>query len=153
MSDLLSARARALATEAHSGQVDKVGEAYIGHPARIAGAVRADGYSDEVEAVAWLHDVVEDTGVTLEVLYNMFPPSVVEAVDAISKRKGEKFEAYYERVKANPIALVVKWHDVADNADPARLAKVAPDTRARLRAKYERARALLRDGQPGERRD
>jgi hypothetical protein len=68
---------------------------------------------------------------------------VVAAVDAISKRKGEAFTAYYERVKADPIALVVKWHDVADNADPARLALVAPDTRDRLREKYERAKALL----------
>jgi (p)ppGpp synthase/HD superfamily hydrolase len=136
--------ARTLAMEAHQGQVDKVGQPYIGHPARIAMAVRAEGYADEVEAVAWLHDVVEDTDVSLDLLRSLgFSGAVVEAVDAISKRKGEKFEAYYERVKANPMALVVKWHDVADNADPARLAKVAPDTRERLRAKYERAKALL----------
>lgn len=137
--------ARTLAMSAHHGQVDKIGEPYIGHPARIAAAVRSDGYSDEVEAVAWLHDVVEDTPVTLDHLRRYgFTPAVVGAVDAISKRKGEGFEAYYERVKADPIALVVKWHDVADNADPARLAKVAPDTRERLRAKYERAREVLR---------
>lgn len=142
---LQSWMARALATVAHAGQVDKVGEPYIKHPARIAWHIRKEGYSDEVEAVAWLHDVVEDTPITLSDLRDVygFAPAVVEAVDAITKRKGEKFEAYYERVKANPVALVVKWHDVADNADPARLAKVAPDTRERLRAKYERARALL----------
>ena len=146
MSELMSQRARIVATGAHEGQVDKIGEAYIGHPTRIAAAIRREGYSDEVEAVAWLHDVVEDTAVTLEMLAMVFPPAVVQAVDAISKRKGEKFEAYYERVKADPIALVVKWHDIADNADPARLAKVAPDTRDRLRTKYERARALLSSG-------
>ena len=67
----------------------------------------------------------------------------VTAVDAISKRAGEPFRAYYERVKANDLAVVVKWHDVADNADPARLALVAPDTQERLRAKYGRARAML----------
>lgn len=142
---LPSTRASEIAREAHAGQLDKVGKAYIGHPARVAKAVRAEGYSDETEAVAWLHDVVEDTAWTLDMLAaEGFSPAVIAAVDAISKRKGEKFEGYYERVKANPMALVVKWHDVADNADPDRLAKVAPDTRERLRAKYERARMLLR---------
>lgn len=141
---LLSSRARGIAMDAHKHQKDKCGEPYIGHPMRIAMAVRAENYSDEVEAVAWLHDVVEDTPWTLDMLRDAdFPESVVEAVDAISKRKGENFETYYERVKANPLALVVKWHDVADNADPARLARVAPDTRDRLREKYERARKLL----------
>lgn len=142
--------ARYLAISGHGGQLDKVGEPYIGHPRRVAAAVRADGLGQEAEIVAWLHDVVEDTAMTLDRLREMgFSADVVDAIDAISKRQGEKFEAYYGRVKANPLALVVKWHDVADNADPARLAKVAPDTRDRLREKYERARGLLTtDGGP-----
>lgn len=132
------------AASAHSGQVDKIGEPYIGHPRRVSIAVYEATGSDEATAVALLHDVVEDTPVTLDQLRGTgFPERVVEAVDAISKRKGEGFDAYYERVKANDLALVVKWHDVADNADPRRLAKVAPDTQERLRAKYERARAIL----------
>lgn len=135
--------ARLVATAAHAGQVDKIGEAYIGHPGRVAAAVAAEGLPAECVAVAWLHDVVEDTAITLDDLAEVFPPAVVTAVEAISKRRSEPFAAYYERVKANDLAMVVKWHDVADNADPRRLAKVAPDTRDRLRAKYERARALL----------
>lgn len=138
-------KARALAAAAHAGQVDKVGEPYIGHPARVVQGVLMSGVTDlNAVAVAWLHDVVEDTDITLDDLRTIgFSHRVVDAVDAITKRKGEAFEDYYERVKANPLALVVKWHDVADNADPARLAKVAPDTQDRLRAKYERARELL----------
>lgn len=140
----LSDRAAALAVKAHEGQADKVGEAYIKHPARVAAAVWEATHSDQATAVAWLHDVVEDTPVTLEELRDLgFPDEVVTAVDAISKRAGEPFRAYYERVKANDLAVVVKWHDVADNADPARLALVAPDTQERLRAKYGRARAML----------
>lgn len=127
----------------HEGQVDKIGEPYIGHPARVAAAVRDAGFGHDVQAVAWLHDVVEDTELSLSALRLAVPASVANAVDAITKRHGEKFADYYERVKANPLALAVKWHDVADNADPRRLAKVAPDTRDRLRAKYERAKALL----------
>lgn len=137
-------KARTIAMSAHSGQVDKIGEPYIGHPARIVGSLREAGLSDEALAVGWLHDVVEDTDITLDDLRSFgCSERVVAAVDAISKRRGESFESYYERVKANDLALVVKWHDVADNADPRRLAKVAPDTQDRLRAKYERAKAAL----------
>jgi (p)ppGpp synthase/HD superfamily hydrolase len=133
-----------LAHIAHEGQFDKIGAPYISHPERVAAGVAADGLGADVQSVAWLHDVVEDTWVTLDDLRWMgFSERIVDAVDAISKRKGEKFADYYERVKANPMALAVKWHDVADNASPERLAKVAPDTRERLRAKYERAVELL----------
>lgn len=140
----LEARASNVCRAAHEGQVDKVGEPYFGHPYRVARAVKAAGFPEEAVAVAYLHDVVEDTAVTLTTLRALsFPEEVVEAVDAISKRKGEKFEDYYDRVKANDLALAVKWHDVADNSSPERLGQVAPDTQDRLRAKYERARELL----------
>lgn len=141
---VLTRRAAIVASLAHRGQVDKIGEPYIGHPTRVAEAVCAavgDGYA--VQA-AFLHDVVEDTDLTLDDLRDLgFPEEVIMAVMTLTKVKGESFADYYERVKADPLALVVKWHDVADNADPARLALVAPDTRERLRAKYERARDLL----------
>lgn len=140
----LTAKALILARSAHLGQVDKIGEPYIEHPKRVATAVATAGFGDEVIATALLHDVVEDTDVTLEQLRaEGFPESVVEAVDAMSKRKSEPFEKYYERVKSNSIATAVKWFDVADNADPRRLSRVAPDTQERLRAKYERAKEAL----------
>lgn len=145
----LSNLAYEVAREAHEGQVDKIGEPYIGHPFRVAKACEDAGFGDDVTAAALLHDVVEDTPVTLDDLHAKgFPEVVVSAVDALTKRKGEAFAAYYERVKADPVACAVKWHDVADNADPRRLALVAPDTQDRLRAKYERARALLVDHVP-----
>lgn len=132
------------AASAHAGQVDKIGEPYLGHVRRVSEAAWHATQSDEAAAVGLLHDIVEDTHVTLDQLRQTgFPERVVEAVDAMTKRKGESFADYYERVKANDLAVIVKWHDVADNADPRRLAKVAPDTQERLRSKYERARALL----------
>ena len=127
----------------HRDQVDKIGEPYIGHPRRVAAACLDAGFGPEVVAAALLHDTVEDTELTLDAIRLVVPASVADAVDALTKRKGESFAAYYERVKGNEIATAVKWHDVADNADPRRLAKVAPDTRERLRAKYERAREIL----------
>ena len=129
-----------LASEAHEGQVDKINEPYINHPVRVSNAVWNETKNELAATVALLHDVVEDTEVTLVDLVGLgFPIAVVHAVNCISKRKGESFKKYYDRVKSNPLATIVKWYDVADNADPRRLAKVAPDTRARLKPKYEAA--------------
>lgn len=146
---LPSAMAREIATGAHEGQFDKGGLPYIGHPTRIAAAVRKAGYSDEVETVAWLHDVVEDTDVTLDDLRVCgFSEAVIEAVDAISQRKKESAPDYYARVMSSHLAHIVKWYDVEDNSSPTRMALLAPETQERLTAKYERAREVLGGGPP-----
>lgn len=150
--------ARLLATFAHDGQVDAAGQAYIGHPARVARMSRHAAVTtaldlDLVEMVGWLHDVVEDeehTGVTIHDLARWGCPDVVlHAVGAISKRPDESRLDYYARVKRNPYALVVKREDVRHNADPRRLAEVAktdPERAERLRAKYDEAERVLGDG-------
>ena len=75
------ARARALATEAHAGQIDKAGQPYIGHVGRVAARVRGDA---DAEVVAWLHDVVEDCpGFAAQV--QAFPPAVQHAVQLLSR--------------------------------------------------------------------
>lgn len=137
----LVAVAEALARRAHRSQVDKAGEPYIEHPRRVAAGVKDDPV---VQAAAWLHDVVEDTSVTLEDLRAAgFPEVVVAAVDALTRRPDEDRDAYYTRVAADPVALQVKWADLADNADPGRLARLDADTRGRLHAKYAHAREVL----------
>lgn len=108
-------RARQIAATAHDGQTDMSGVAYITHPERVAAGVSGD---PSAEVVAWLHDVVEDTGVTLADLATEFPPEIVAAVDAITKRIGEGSDEYYRRVAANPLALKVKYADLADNSSP-----------------------------------
>lgn len=132
-------RAREIAQNAHRDQVDKSGAAYITHPARVA--ARVAGHP-EAEMVAWLHDVVEDTAVTLDDLATEFPPEVVAAVDAITKRPDEG-DDYYRRVAANPLALQVKYADLADNSSPDRLSLLDDATQDRLRAKYAHAREVL----------
>lgn len=136
-----------IAHDAHAGQVDKAGAPYIGHPARVAATAReraAESQADLVEAAAWLHDVVEDTDITLDDLTRLgVPEQVVAAVDALTRRSVEAPDAYYARVAADPVALVVKFADLADNADPERLALLDDKTRARLRAKYDHAKATL----------
>ncbi len=136
----LCLRAEMVAKEAHQGQYDKAGEPYIEHCRRVAERVRGD---DMAEVVAWLHDVMEDSpgfgGRLLE-----FGEDVVAAVMALTRFHGEHPAAYYERVKANPVALKVKLADVADNADEARLARLDWETAERLRKKYKRAVMALR---------
>ncbi|RZS31433.1 HD domain-containing protein [Herbihabitans rhizosphaerae] len=129
-----------IAREAHAGQTDKSGRPYIGHPLRVM--ARLDGEYERMTAV--LHDVVEDTAVTLDDLAAAgCPPEVIAAVDAVSKRAGEVAEDYLARVAADPIALAVKRADIADNSSPERLSRLDEATRDRLRAKYSRALSLL----------
>ena len=134
-------RAQALAVDAHHGQVDKAGLPYIEHPTRVVGHLEKP--AAEEATVAWLHDVVEDTSVTLKDIENDFGSRVAEAVDAITCRPNESKPDYYARVKLNPIALTVKAADLADNTDPRRLQLLKPAKRAQLEAKYEIGRHQL----------
>lgn len=132
-------RAIALAAEAHAGQVDKAGAPYILHPLRLLLAVD----TPEERIVAVLHDVVEDTPWTLEALRaEGFTQEVVDAVEALTKRAGESYEAFIERVAANPLARRVKRADLADNLDLGRLPVVTEADLARL-ARYRAALARL----------
>ncbi len=132
----------ALAATAHRAQVYPVpgGEPFILHPLRVMLGVEGD-----VErVVAVLHDVVEDTVCTLDDLRQAgYPGTVVDALDLLTHRDGETYEAYIGRVAADPIARRVKLADLADNlATNRRLASI-PDTRGRIE-RYERARHRLR---------
>lgn len=135
-------RARMLALEAHAGQVDKAGHPYIGHVGRVAAAVRGD---DEAEAVAWLHDVIEDCPAFAGQV-QAFPAPLQDAVRLLSRTSAADANTYYARISADPLALKVKLADIADNADEARLASLDAATAERLRDKYRRALAAL--GQP-----
>lgn len=106
-----------LAKQAHKGQKDKAGTDYIYHPIHIAAQME----TDIEKAVAYLHDVVEDTDITLCDLSNMgFPEQIVEAVDAITKRSGEPYDHYIKRVTENPVAKKVKIADMMHNSDISR---------------------------------
>ena len=132
-----------IARAAHDGQVDKAGKPYIGHIMRVIGHLPDDA-TDDHRVVAALHDVVEDTDTTLGDLRAAgLTPVQADAVDAMTHRPGELRSAYYRRVKGNPVALVVKEADLADNADPERLAALDQADRQRLTMKYDKARLEL----------
>ena len=126
--------ARLLATQAHSGQTDKAGLPYITHPMRVAG--RLDTL--EAQVVGWLHDTVEDTAVTLSEIEARFGPETAAAVDAISRRDGEKWSDYLGRVAANPVARQVKISDLIDNSNLGRIPHVTMKD-VKRQARYNKA--------------
>lgn len=134
--------AHRIALDAHAGQLDKAGRPYIDHLARVAAAVAHLGW--EAEAVGWLHDVVEDSHFLLaDLTAATIPASVVESVRLLTRCRDLSIDDYYAAIRCDRVALAVKLADVADNQDPARLARLDPATRTRLRRKYERATAVL----------
>lgn len=132
-------RAIAIAAAAHAGQVDKGGEPYILHPIRVM--LRMQSAPERIVAV--LHDVVEDSDVTLELLgAEGFSQEVLSAVDALTKRKGESRSDAARRAKKDRIALAVKLADNAENMDLSRIA--APTERDYVRLEeYKVVRAIL----------
>jgi len=132
-------KALEIATKAHEGQLDKSGVAYIHHPIGVAELVEGD----DAKIVALLHDVIEDTALTMEDLRQAdFSEEVLAAVQVITKVKGECNDAYIARVKENPLALRVKLADIEHNRG--RMEGIADSaTRERLKLKYERALQLM----------
>src|SRR5690606_20521584 len=112
------------------------------HVARVAAAVSDD---PEAEAVAWLHDVLEDCGINFcRELIEIMPSGIAMAVADLTRPKfGPGPDDYYSILSRNPLALRVKLADIADNADEARLALLDEKTAARLRRKYAKARKAL----------
>ena len=101
--------ARAIAEKAHAGQVDRCGAPYIDHPAHVASRVQGDA----AKAVAWLHDVVEDTDVTLDDLREAgLSEEVVAGVAAMTHHEDEPYLDYVRRAKADPLARQVKLQDL-----------------------------------------
>jgi (p)ppGpp synthase/HD superfamily hydrolase len=122
-----------LAVQAHKGQTDKAGEPYILHLFRVM--LRME--EEESRIIAVLHDVVEDTPVTLDELRAAgYSERVLAALDALTRRKGEDYSAFIERVASNPVSRRVKLADLADNMNLERLPTVSDADRDRLR-KYQ----------------
>jgi len=137
----LDRTALTLAAEAHAGQVDKAGAPYIDHVTTVAAAFDEDSLE---HLVALLHDIVEDTAITLVHLKAAgLPEEIVAAVDAITKRKSESYNTYLARVKANHLARVVKIRDLEHNSDLSRLSSVTEKDTAQV-AKYRVALEYLR---------
>jgi len=124
-----------LALKAHAGQVDRFGAPYILHPLRVMHRVK----SPEAMIAAILHDVIEDSPMTLQELAEYgFGPDIIFAVDCLSKRDNELYEDYIKRVKLSGLAVEVKLADLEDNMDIRRAEKITEELEDNLK-KYLKA--------------
>jgi len=132
-------KATTVAARAHQHQKRKDGTPYIAHPVRVA--VRCDTVLEKT--VALLHDVVEDTDITFDELRELgFSREVIDAVDALTKRPGEKYhDDFIKRTVSNPLAIKVKIQDINDNMEDQ--SALDPEEAEFLSKRYKRALDLL----------
>lgn len=128
-----------IAVEAHRGQIDKAGKIYILHPIRVMLRGR-----DETEMIVGiLHDTVEDTPVTLDMLrLEGFSEDILDAISCLTKENGEEYGHFIDRVMVNPLATQVKLYDMEDNMNRDRIPYPTPKDEERF-AKYEKYHKIL----------
>jgi (p)ppGpp synthase/HD superfamily hydrolase len=128
-----------VATQAHQGQVDKAGAPYILHPLRVM--LKLNSETEMVTGI--LHDVIEDTPWILENLKQEgFPDEILEALDYLTRRKGEDYQDFITRVAGNPLARKVKLADLEDNLNILRFETITEKDKARL-TRYHQAWMIL----------
>lgn len=128
--------AEEIARLAHAGQFRRDGvRPYIVHPQAVAARVSDDAAA---QAVAWLHDVLEDTRETAGSLGRKgIPADIIASVDRLTKRKGVDYEAYLQAVREDPVARRVKVADM--------LANLSDEPTERQIRKYARGLLILLD--------
>lgn len=130
------ADAISFASSAHKGQFDKGGDPYILHPLHLMNQLLWD---KTLAAIAVMHDVVEDSDITLEILESVgFSQRIVSALDCLTHRDGESYNDYIERICTNKDAITVKRKDLEHNSDITRLKGVSAKDLARME-KYHKS--------------
>ena len=136
----MTKKALKLCFEAHKDQIDKSGMPYVFHPFHLAEQMK----DEATTIVALLHDVVEDTDITIDDLLNMgFSQEVLEAIALMTHDPDVPYMDYVAQIKTNPIAKAVKLADLKHNSDMTRLDSITPYDKERAK-KYKRAIRLLK---------
>lgn len=134
----LTRKAMIIAYNAHQNQFDKANIPYIYHPIHIA-----EQMDTELECiVALLHDVVEDTDITLNDLEKEFPKEVIDLLKILTHDKKVDYIEYIKKVKTNPIATKIKIADLKHNSDITRLENITTTDLKRIE-KYKKALEIL----------
>lgn len=123
-----------IAQKAHAGQVDKAGKDYILHPMTVASYMD----TDIEKTIAYLHDVLEDTDVTVDALRKIFPNEIVDTLITLTHRKDESYFEYIQRVSKSKLAKKVKVADLLHNLDITRIKEPTKQDYERLE-KYKKA--------------
>lgn len=128
-----------IALKAHEGQTDKGGNTYVLHPLRLMVQMP----TEQLQTIAVLHDVVEDSAYTFEDLAKEgFPEEVISAIRALTKKEGEQYNDFINRVKLNPLAVPVKIADLKDNSNLDRIPNPTDVDLERVK-KYQKVIELL----------
>lgn len=128
-----------IATKAHSGQVDKGGHPYILHPL----AVMMNVETNVEKIVAVLHDVLEDTELTLNDLESEgFGYDVLIPLGILTKGKGVSYDDYIKQIAKNNVARNVKIQDIRNNMDLSRIENLSKKDFER-NEKYKKALHFL----------
>ena len=137
----LTKKAMKLAFEAHKNQVDKNGIPYIYHITHVAEQMK----EEKTICVALLHDIVEDTNITIEDLKKEgFSEEIICAIQLLTHDESIPYMDYVKEIKKNPIATKVKLADLAHNSDLTRLDNIDEYAKKRVE-KYECAIQLLKN--------
>ena len=118
-------------------EFDQGGQSMFSHLERVVKNVEA--YGEKFVHVAWLHDLVEDTNVTLEDLRLIgYSPDILLAVELLTRPMETPYAAYIDRLIAsgNPLALIVKIGDQMDNTNPNRMGYLPEIYRKALQKRY-----------------
>ena len=138
----LTRKALQICFDAHKEQKDKTGLPYVFHPFHLA-----EQMTDEVSVcAALLHDVVEDTDMTIDDLRNQgFPDEVLDVVSVLTHDPDVPYFDYISKIADYPTAVKVKLADLAHNSDITRLDNVDEAMERRLE-KYKKAKQILTKG-------
>ena len=138
-------RAYVFAMKAHGTQKRASGEAYFSHPVEVAYKLTQYRLDAASIVTALLHDTVEDTDVTYQLLREMgFTERVISGIRAMTKVPGETNDEYMVRIKANNDAIRCKLADLRHNSDIRRLKGVSEKDVKRV-AKYHAMYMELKD--------
>lgn len=138
----LTKKAMKIAYAAHHGQVDKGGIPYIFHPIHLA-----EQMDDEISCcAALLHDVVEDTHITIEELAAQFPEEVIAVLRLLTHREDVPYFDYVRAIKGNSIAVKIKLADIVHNSDQTRCTNLTEEQLHYFQNKYNAAGAILTEG-------
>lgn len=135
-------KAALLSYKAHEGQYDKGGYPYFMHPLHLAEQMDTE---DEI-ITALLHDVIEDTDITLEELIKEgFSSEVISALRLLTRSEGEDYMEYVKKIKkAGGIALKIKLADLEHNMTFSRVGKAGERDKKRME-KYAKAIEILKN--------
>ena len=133
-----------LVTRVFSGKKDKGGFPYLDHLLTVS----QKGHNKDEKLVGLLHDILEDTNTNIEELKEIgCTKKVIDAVKVLTKKKGETYIEYIDRIKnsSNSLAISVKLNDLEHNMDLGRIAIPTEEDYERIK-KYENAYKKLSGG-------